>query len=202
MRNSYPKTLNSCILQTLSKWFFVVQLQFNFNEFQFMFYLCYLYLCTYGVLMCNTISIQLMFLSFNSNTTSTWVHPVFSEIHVVQLFVFCVMFCRSLYTCTIVLFHLTIVLSILLFTAYDYPFGILKLVSLNIEYYLNAKDVINNENRKYCILLKWFHTNYVNLYVFRFRRTEVELKSVKDENTALQHANENKTKMIEEIQNR
>ena len=126
----------------------------------------------------------------------------FSEIHVVQSFVFCVVFCRSLYTCTIVLFRLTIVLSILRFTAYDYPFGILKLVSLNIEYYLNAKDVINNENRKYCTLLKWFHTNYVNLYVFRLRRTETELKSVKNENTALRHANENKTKMIEEIQNR
>ena len=168
-----------------------------------MFYLCYLYLFTYGILMCNTISIQLMFLSFNSNRTSTWIYPLFLvRFHVAQSFVFCAVFCRSLYTCTIVLFRLTIVLSILRFTAYDYLFGILKLVSLNIEYYHNAKDVISNENRKYCTLLKWFHTNYVNLYVFRLRRTEVDLKSVQDKNTALRHANENKTKMIEEIQNR
>jgi len=41
-----------------------------------------------------------------------------------------------------------------------------------------------------------------NLYVFRLRGTEVDLKSVKEENTALRHANENKMKMIEEIQNR
>jgi len=34
------------------------------------------------------------------------------------------------------------------------------------------------------------------------RKTEVDLKGVKDENTALRHADENKAKMIEEIQNR
>jgi hypothetical protein len=60
--------------------------------------------------------------------------PFLVRFHVAQSFVFCVVFCRSLYTCTTVLFRLTIVLSILRFTAYDYPFGILKLVSLNIEY--------------------------------------------------------------------
>jgi hypothetical protein len=115
-------------------------------------YLCYLCLFTYGVLMCNTISIQLMFWSLDINTTSTWVHPLFLvRFHVAQSFVFCVVFCRSLYTCTIVLFRLTIVLSILRFTAYDYPFGILKLVSLNIEYYHNAKDVISKiENIVHC----------------------------------------------------
>ena len=62
--------------------------------------------------------------------------------------------------------------------------------------YQNLKLRANNQNIVHC----W--NNYGNLYVFRLRRTEIDLKSVKDENTALRHANENKTKTIEEIQNR
>jgi hypothetical protein len=49
--------------------------------------------------------------------------PVFNEFRVTRSLVFCVMFCRSLF----VLFPLTIVLSVLLFTDSDYPFGFFKL---------------------------------------------------------------------------
>ena len=49
--------------------------------------------------------------------------PVFSGICVTQPLVFCEAFCRSL----CVLFLLTIVLSVLWFAAFDYPFGIFKL---------------------------------------------------------------------------
>jgi hypothetical protein len=47
---------------------------------------------------------------------------VFGKVCVARSLVFCVVFYRSLS----VLFHLTIVLSVLQFTASDYPFGILK----------------------------------------------------------------------------
>ena len=49
--------------------------------------------------------------------------PVFSGIRVAWSFVFCVMFCRSLF----VLFHLVVALSLLWFTASDYSFGIFNL---------------------------------------------------------------------------
>ena len=51
---------------------------------------------------------------------------ILSRIDVTQYLVFNIVFCRSLF-CTCVLFILTIVLSVLRFTASDYPFGIFKL---------------------------------------------------------------------------
>ena len=50
--------------------------------------------------------------------------PVFSGVRVARSLVFCVMFCWSLF----VFFRLAIVLSVLLFTAFDYPFGVFKLL--------------------------------------------------------------------------
>ena len=49
--------------------------------------------------------------------------PVFSEVHVARLLVFCIVFCGSMF----VLFLLAIVLSVLPFTISDYLFGIFKL---------------------------------------------------------------------------
>ena len=49
--------------------------------------------------------------------------PVFSGVRVAQSLVFCVMFCRSLFVCSFVLFLLVIVLFVLLrSTASDYFF--------------------------------------------------------------------------------
>ena len=57
----------------------------------------------------------------------------FSEIRVTQSLVFCVLFCRLFF----VLFLLATVLSALLpFPAFDYPFGIFKLFSLQIPIYI------------------------------------------------------------------
>jgi hypothetical protein len=55
--------------------------------------------------------------------------PIFSGVRVTQSLVFCVMFCRSLFV-LLSFFFLTIVLSVILFTDYDYPLGIFKLVLL------------------------------------------------------------------------
>ena len=82
---------------------------------------------------------QMIFVSCYSNTTGAangagTVHPsrapeitmFFSGVRVVRSLVFCVMFCRSL--CPFVLFHLTIVLTIVLrFMSSDYHFDIFKL---------------------------------------------------------------------------
>jgi len=54
--------------------------------------------------------------------------PVFSGVRVARSLVFCAMFCRSLF----VLFHLSIVLSVLRFTASEYPFGTFKLFFIKI----------------------------------------------------------------------
>ena len=52
-----------------------------------------------------------------------WVFLGGGEVCIARSLVFCVMLCRSLF----VLFPLVIVLPVVLrFTAYDYPFGILK----------------------------------------------------------------------------
>jgi hypothetical protein len=55
--------------------------------------------------------------------------PVFSVTPVGQSLVFCVVFCLSLFVivCVFVLFPLTNVLSVLLFTDSDYPLGTSKL---------------------------------------------------------------------------
>ena len=56
----------------------------------------------------------------------------FHGVHVAQILVFCVVFCRSLF----VLFLLSIVLSVLRFTVSEYPFDIFKffVFVLNIEF--------------------------------------------------------------------
>jgi hypothetical protein len=60
---------------------------------------------------------------------------VFSVVPVARSLVFCVVFCTSLFVllsfCPFVLFRVTIVLSDLRFTAFDYHFGILDLRLLN-----------------------------------------------------------------------
>jgi len=38
--------------------------------------------------------------------------------------------------------------------SFDLGFGIYKLALLNIENHRKVKDIINNENQKYCALLK------------------------------------------------
>jgi hypothetical protein len=80
----------------------------------------------------------LLFVSFNSKTTSVTcgagtVDPSakpeftsgFSMVRVTRSFVFCVMFCRSLFVLWSI-FLLAIVLSVLRFTASDFPFVIFK----------------------------------------------------------------------------
>jgi len=53
------------------------------------------------------------------------VHPYFSGVRVVRSLAICVVFCRPLFVCYVVLFRLAFVLSVLLrYTASDYPFGI------------------------------------------------------------------------------
>jgi hypothetical protein len=92
-------------------------------------------ICIY-LLVSNTIPFQMMFMSFNSNTTVSLVEqelitlpehlssaPVYSGVRIARSFVFFVVFCRSL----LVLFLLTIVFSILRCKASDYPFDIFKL---------------------------------------------------------------------------
>ena len=56
--------------------------------------------------------------------------PVFSGVRVTRSLVFCVVFCRSLCVCPVVLFLSVIGLSVLRFTDSVYPFGIFKLFIL------------------------------------------------------------------------
>ena len=109
--------------------------------------LLYLYLFMHTVpFLC-----QMMFLSFNSNTTGLDVekeleslpehmcsHQICGGVHLVALSLdFCVVICRPVF-CVVIcrplffLFPLVIVLSVLLFTAFDYPFGIFKLFFLEL----------------------------------------------------------------------
>jgi hypothetical protein len=56
--------------------------------------------------------------------------PLFNGVRVARPLVFCVMFCRSLFVLFFI-FLATTVLSVLRFTASDYPFGIFKLFILS-----------------------------------------------------------------------
>ena len=97
---------------------------------------CFIYVICIYVLVSNTIPFQMMFVSFNSNTTVSLTEhelitlpehlssaPVYSGVRIARSFVFFVVFCRSL----LVLFLLTIVFSIMRCKASDYPFDIFKL---------------------------------------------------------------------------
>ena len=80
--------------------------------------------------------------------------PLFSGVCVAWTLAVCVMFCRSLF----VLFHLAIVLSVLRFTDFDYPFGIFKLfkpptVVITLYYWFNWA------NFNLCILQVLTHDN-------------------------------------------
>ena len=61
-------------------------------------------------------------LCISCNALELKLGPVFSEVCVAQSLAFCMMFCSSLF----VLYLMTNVLSVLPFTASDYPFGIFK----------------------------------------------------------------------------
>ena len=114
---------------------------------RYMFHYCYLYLFMHTVpFLC-----QMIFLSFNSNKTGLDVekelvslpehmcsHPISGGVLLGALsLVFCVVICRPVF-CVVIcrplffLFPLVIVLSVLLFTAFDYPFGIFKLFFLEL----------------------------------------------------------------------
>ena len=102
----------------------------------FMIYLCYLYLFTFTgvqhdlyIRCCScrlTVTRQLSHVEQELLTLPEHLssHPVFGGVRVARFFVFCVMFCRSLF----VLFRVAIELSVCLrFTDTDYPFGIFNL---------------------------------------------------------------------------
>ena len=66
--------------------------------------------------------------------------PVFSVNHIARSFVYCVVFCRSLFV--LCLFCLVIVLSVLRFTDSDYPFGIFKLLQQFGQNYCNKATAV------------------------------------------------------------
>jgi hypothetical protein len=66
--------------------------------------------------------------------------PVFSGVRVTRSFVFCIVFCRSLFV-LLFFFLLAIALSVLRFTDNDCTFNIFKLsLNKNVEIKLSAHD--------------------------------------------------------------
>jgi len=66
--------------------------------------------------------------------------PVFSGVYVARSIFFCEVFCIYIVFCPVVIFLLAIVLYVLRFQDYDYPFAIFKLFLLYIIFinvYLN-----------------------------------------------------------------
>ena len=70
--------------------------------------------------------------------------PVLSQVHIAHLFLFCVMFCQPFFVCSSI-FRSAIVLSVLRFTASDYP-----IVSSNVFIYYYCK--LNDDYHLVCLL--------------------------------------------------
>jgi len=83
----------------------------------------------------------MVLVSFNNNTKGatseagtvypSGATPVSSVVHVAESLVFCVVFCRSLFLCFLLL---TIILHVLLFKASDYLSGTFKLFVEHLSY--------------------------------------------------------------------